>query len=315
MIVSDRNRIKPMNVLMDKDSSATSPATPVNPAVGKSCATAYGYPRNFLGHRFVYLVVSPRARGLSIGINFNPDKRCNFDCPYCEVDRSVPGRDRELDVDVMADELTATINTSITGTLREMPIYQNLPEDLLRLRHVTLSGDGEPTLSPHFSDGVQTVAHVRALGRFPFFKIVLVTNASGFDLPEVQRGLKQLTSHDEIWAKLDAGTQTWMDTINKSGIPLEKILSNILLVAKARPVIIQSLFASLDNSEPPAEQINQYALRLRELKDAGAQIPLVQIYSATRPTHHARCRHLPLHSLSQIAQTVRRISGLKAEVF
>jgi hypothetical protein len=80
-------------------------------------------------------------------------------------------------------------------------------------------------------------------------------------------------------------------------------------------VIIQSLFASLDNSEPPAEQVNQYALRLRELKDAGAQIPLVQIYSANRPTHNPRCRHLPLRSLSQIAQTVRRISGLKAEVF
>ena len=98
-----------MNVLMNKGPSATSPATPADPVAGKSCATAYGYPRNFLGHRFVYLVVSPRARGLSIGINFNPDKRCNFDCVYCEVDRSVPGRDRELDVDVMADELTATI--------------------------------------------------------------------------------------------------------------------------------------------------------------------------------------------------------------
>ena len=117
-----------MNVLMDKDPSATSPATPAAPVAGKSCATAYGYPRNFLGHRFVYLVVSPRARGLSIGINFNPDKRCNFDCVYCEVDRSVPGRDRELDVDVMADELTATIEASITGTLRDMPIYQNLPD-------------------------------------------------------------------------------------------------------------------------------------------------------------------------------------------
>ena len=304
-----------MNVLMDKDPSATSPATPSNPATGKSCDTAYGYPRNFLGHRFVYVVVSPRARGLSIGINFNPDKRCNFDCPYCEADRSVPGRDRELDVDVMADELTATIEASITGALREMPLYQNLPEELLKLRHVTLSGDGEPTLSPHFSEAVQTVAHVRALGRFPFFKIVLVTNASGFDLPEVQRGLKQLTSHDEIWAKLDAGTQTWMDTINKSEVPLEKILSNILLVAKTRPVIIQSLCASLDNADPPTEQIHQYALRLRELKDAGAQIPLVQIYSATRPTHNARCRHLPLRSLSQIAQTVRLVSGLKAEVF
>ena len=148
-----------------------------------------------------------------------------------------------------------------------------------------------------------------------FFKIVLVTNASGFDLPEVQRGLKLLTRNDEIWAKLDAGTQSWMDVINKSKVPLDKILSNILLVAKTRPVIIQSLFASVNNSEPPAEQIEQYAQRLRELKDAGAQIPLVQIYSATRPIHHSHCRHLPLRSLSQIAQTVRRVSGLKAEVF
>ena len=86
-------------------------------------------------------------------------------------------------------------------------------------------------------------------------------------------------------------------------------------MAKTRPVIIQSLFASLDNADPPTDQIEQYALRLRDLKDAGAQIPLVQIYSANRPTHNARCRHLPLRSLSQIAQTVRRISGLKAEVF
>ena len=51
------------------------------------------------------------------------------------------------------------------------------------------------------------------------------------------------------------------------------------------------------------------------LVQAGAQIPLVQIYSASRPVHNTRSRHLPLRSLSQIAQTVRRVSGLKAEVF
>jgi hypothetical protein len=30
---------------------------------------------------------------------------------------------------------------------------------------------------------------------------------------------------------------------------------------------------------------------------------------------HAECGHLPLKLLSEIAQTVRRVSGLKAEVF
>lgn len=118
-----------MNVLMDKDPSATPPATPVNPVTGKSCTTAYAYPRNFLGHRFVYVVVSPRARGLSIGINFNPDKRCNFDCVYCEVDRSIHGRDRELDVDVMADELTATIDASITARCERCPSIRTCPRN------------------------------------------------------------------------------------------------------------------------------------------------------------------------------------------
>ena len=277
--------------------------------------TAYGYPRNFLGNRFVYVVVSPRARGLSIGINFNPDKQCNFDCVYCEVDRQIPGTDREIDVDVMAHELTETLQATVNGGLKEVALYRNLPEDLLHLRHVTLSGDGEPTLSPLFAEVVQAVAHVRALGRFPFFKIVLVTNASGLDLPDVQEGLKLLTRTDEIWAKLDVGTQSWMDTINQSKVPLERILSNILLVARTRPVIIQSMFPSLDNAEPPVAEVEQYALRLRELKEAGAQISLVQIYSANRPTHNPRCRHLSLRTLSQIAQTVRRVSGLKAEVF
>jgi len=54
---------------------------------------------------------------------------------------------------------------------------------------------------------------------------------------------------------------------------------------------------------------------LKDLKDAGAQINLVQIYSATRPTAHIECSHLPLKSLSRIAQRVKSETGLKAEVF
>ena len=52
-----------------------------------------------------------------------------------------------------------------------------------------------------------------------------------------------------------------------------------------------------------------------ELKQAGAQIALVQIYSATRPTLHSECGHLPLKVLSNIVHTVRQTTGLKAEVF
>ena len=98
-------------------------------------------------------------------------------------------------------------------------------------------------------------------------------------------------------------------------MPLEKILSNILAVGRLRPVVIQSLFPAIHGEEPPFEEIREYAQRLKELKANGAQISMVQIYSAARPGVNAEWGHLPLRVLSQIAQTVRQTAGLRAEVF
>jgi hypothetical protein len=44
-------------------------------------------------------------------------------------------------------------------------------------------------------------------------------------------------------------------------------------------------------------------------------ISLVQIYSATRPTAHPDCGHVPLQSLARICRRVRTETGLSAEVF
>jgi wyosine [tRNA(Phe)-imidazoG37] synthetase (radical SAM superfamily) len=277
--------------------------------------TAFGAPRDFLDNRFVYAVVSPRARGLSVGVNMNPDKQCTFHCIYCEVHRNEPPRETHLDVGVMAQELKNTLDFIRSGRLRERPWYRAVPDELLQLRHVALSGDGEPTLSPNFTEAIQAIVHVRALSGFPFFKLVLMTNATGLDHATVQQGLKFFTRSDEVWAKLDGGTQAYLNKVDTVNVPIEKILGNILFIARERPVIIQSLFPAIHGEEPPLQEIEQYALRLKELKEQGAQIPLVQIYSATRPTPNSACGHLPLKTLSRIAQTVRQLAGLKAEVF
>jgi wyosine [tRNA(Phe)-imidazoG37] synthetase (radical SAM superfamily) len=275
--------------------------------------SAFGYPRDFLQNQFVYLVISPRAKGLSIGVNLNPILKCNFQCLYCELDRSQPGRASHFDVDRMGAELNQTLRMVDTGWLRTLPRYANLPDDLLRIRHVTLSGDGEPTLAEQFVEAVQAVAHVRAVGRF--FKIVLVTNSTALDSPQVGEGLRYFTREDEIWAKLDGGTQQYINKINGATVRLDKILHNILIVGRRRPVIIQSLFPAINGEPPPDCEIEEYAQRLKELKKQGAEIALVQIYSATRPMAQMECGHLPLKTLSSIAQTVRRITGLRAEVF
>jgi wyosine [tRNA(Phe)-imidazoG37] synthetase (radical SAM superfamily) len=276
--------------------------------------TAFGCPRDFLGNRFVYVVISPRARGLSIGLNMNPDQFCNFDCVYCEVNRDVPHAECELDVCVMAAELEKTLLLIHSGAIRQVAGYSKLNPDLLRLHHVAFSGDGEPTLCANFVEAVQSVVHVRARS-VPFFKMVLITNGTGMDLPPVQEGIRYFTRDDEIWIKLDAGTQAYMDRVNRSEVSLNKVMDNAKRIGQKRPIIIQSLFPLIAGKEPPPEEIDQYIHRLRELKNDGAMISLVQVYSATRPTANSECGHVPLQRLTAICQRIKVEAGLKSEVF
>lgn len=277
--------------------------------------TPFGSPRNFLDYRFVYAVISARARGLSIGVNMNPDKFCNFDCGYCEVSRDVSPKEKELNVHTMGQELSEMLFMVRSGRIREHPAYRGVSDELLELRHVALSGDGEPTLCPNFAEAVEEVVHLRARDAHAFFKLVLVTNGTGLDLRAVQDSLRYFTSEDEIWVKLDAGTQAYMNLVNHSEIPLEKVIQNALLIGRQRPIIIQSMFPLIAGQEPPAQEIDEYIARLHDLKNSGARISQVQIYSAARPTGHSECGHLPLKSLSLISRRIKAETGLKAEVF
>lgn len=290
------------------------PRKKLSPRVDVSSGVSFGAGRDNLENRFVYAAICARAKGLAVGVNLCPDKLCNFNCIYCDVHRNGEPRD-SLDVDIMAAELKRTLALVRAGKLRERPFYHSLPDELLQLRHVALCGDGEPTLAAKFAEALQAVVHVRALGGAAFFKLVLYTNGSGLNLPNVQQGLKYLTPSDEIWIKLDGGTQAYVNRVNRPEIPLDHILRNIVDVGRTRPVVIQSLFPSISDEEPPLEEIEQYALRLSELKRAGAQISSVQVYSATRPSPNSQSGHLPLKVLSRIAHLVRASTGLATEVF
>ena len=281
----------------------------------RSVETAFGRPRNSLNNRFVYAVISQRARGLSIGVNLNPDKRCNFDCVYCEVNRDHAGGQRKVGIRGMSVELESLLNVVAEGRLRGFAWFRTVPSDLLELKEVALSGDGVPTLCPNFEDVVREVLRIRSHERYGSFKIVLITNGTGLDTPGVVKAVKGLAKEDEVWIKLDAGTQEHMNRVNRSEVSLERVLANALAMGKRRPIIIQSLFPLMDGKGPSPEEVEQYVRRLGELKAAGAQIALVQVYSAHRPPHHPRCEHLPLKDLSSIARRVRTATGLRAEVF
>ena len=301
----------------------SAPLAPPHRACAPRPPSVHAICRSFFGNRFIYTVISQRARGLSIGVNLNPDKFCNFDCVYCEIDRSEVPASPRIEIDVMTAELRTMLGRACAGQMREMPGYESVPNELLVLKELALSGDGEPTLSPDFTEVVEAVVHLRAQRSYPYFKIVLITNATGLHLPQVKQGLKLFTSEDEIWAKLDVGSQACFEQINRPKrsqpngprVTLDRVMDNILELGRQRSVIIQSLFPLVEGKEPADEEIEQYVQRLRELKEGGAQISMVQVYSAHRPAIETNCGHLSLRCLSRIARRVREGAGLRAEVF
>src|SRR5207253_2876906 len=106
--------------------------------------------RTFAENLYAYAVVSRRSKGVSIGLNLNPDKVCNFDCVYCQVDRKTAPVVRAVDVPRLMAELEDMLDLVATGGLFETERFRPTPPELRRLNDIAFSGDGEPTTCPKF---------------------------------------------------------------------------------------------------------------------------------------------------------------------
>src|SRR5438067_741145 len=165
--------------------------------------------RNFAENLYVYAVVSRRSKGVSIGVNLNPDKVCNFDCVYCQVDRKTPPLVTTVDVPRLLEELEGLLDQVLSGELFELERFRDTPPALRRLNDIAFSGDGEPTTCPQFLDIVRAVAEIRQRRRLDI-KLVLITNATRFHHERVRAALEVLDGNGgEIWAKLEAGTESY----------------------------------------------------------------------------------------------------------
>ena len=149
--------------------------------VESSLAVVRDHSRHFSDFTFVYPVISRRSQGLSIGVNLNPDKVCNFKCIYCEVDQNAPVRASEVDLVQVCNELRAMINLARDGGLAKEPKFDEVPELARIIRDIAFSGDGEPTMLHNFDEVVEAVAEVKREARLEDTKIVLITDAAGLD--------------------------------------------------------------------------------------------------------------------------------------
>lgn len=279
------------------------------------------HPRSFEANRFVYPVVSRRSGGVSIGVNLNPDKVCNFDCIYCQVDRVSAAETKFVDLGQLIDELEHVLTLVDSGALFEHPRFAETPAVLRRLNDIAFSGDGEPTTCKNFDEIIAACAEVkrRRDARYPErppVKLVLITNASMFHRPAVVRGLELLDSNDgEVWAKLEAGTEEYYRLVERTTIPFRQVLDNIAAAAKVRPLVIQALFMRIRGEPPSAAELEAFCDRLNEVTASGGRLKLVQVYTVARRPAESFVAPLTDAEVDAIVELVRTRTGLNTQAY
>ncbi len=274
------------------------------------------HPRDWKTNFYVYPVISRRSVGLSIGVNLNPDAACNFDCVYCQVDRTLPPRVREVEPARLEQELRAMIDVAQSGALFEDEAFRGVPAEVRAIKDISFSGDGEPTTCPHFREVVQIAARLRGEFGLHDTRLVLITDACYLTRPAVMEGLAILdASNGEIWAKLDAGTEDYYRRVNVPNYTLRHVIENITAAAMVRPVVIQSLFMRLDGVGPGEGEIVAYTDRLGEIVAGGGRIKLVQVYTVARRPAQSFVSSLSDAQVDAIRDRVRTRTGLIAESY
>jgi wyosine [tRNA(Phe)-imidazoG37] synthetase (radical SAM superfamily) len=272
--------------------------------------------RKFEQNRFVYPVLSRRSEGISIGVNLNPDKVCNFDCIYCQVDRTSQSETQFVETAGLLEELRSVLDLCASGAIFELEKFQGTPPPFRRLNDIAFSGDGEPTTFKNFDEIVAACAQLKQKRGVDAVKMVLITNASMFHRPHVLRGLAILDENNgEIWAKLEAGTEEYFKLVDRTPIPFRQILDNITEAAKIRPLVIQALFMRVAGEPPPAKELAAFCDRLNEITAAGGKLKLVQVYTVARKPTESYVTPLSDAEVDAIVELVRVRTGLAVKAY
>jgi histidinol dehydrogenase len=241
----------------------------------------------------VYPVYSRRSGGLSVGINLFPDRKsCSFDCPYCEV---FPfSRDTAFSIELMERALKKTL----AGARAErIPVMD-----------ISFSGNGEPSLSPHFTGALEAAARVRD-GHAPEAALVLITNGTGLLNDKLYSFLRDCATGAtalRIWLKLDAGTRDWFTLMNRSAVDYDKLTGRIRRFVTEAPVDIQTMLCAVNGRSPSPEEAAAWERLAVELAAPG-RVRSFQLYGKARPApEDPLAEALPAAYLEARAESLRR---------
>lgn len=270
--------------------------------------------RDSAGLTYVYPVVSRRSRGVSIGINLNPNNACNWACVYCQVPDLQRGAAPDIDLDVLEAELRGFLSKVTTAAWME----QHAPPESRRINDIAFSGNGEPTTVRDFDAVVERVLAVRS--EFPALtetKTVLITNGSQAHRDHVKRGLERMSrANGEVWFKIDSATREGRRSINGSDMPDERMRANLRTTAEACRTLVQTCAFGRDGEPPSDAEIDAYLRFLTLEVDAGTPLCGVLLYSLARPSLQPgaeRLKRLDEPFLQELAGRITEATRLEVQ--
>ena len=247
-----------------------------------------------LFHSTIFGPIRSRRLGVSLGVNLSPNdgKVCSFDCVYCEAGYNSQG-------------------AGTTGLPKREDVSRELEAKLLAMKQageqldvITFSGNGEPTLHPHFGEIIDDTIALRDK-YFPLVKISVLSNSTRLGNEKVVAALRKV---DNNILKLDSAITSTMRLIDQPTSPSftsEGVVNE--LVQFSGQCVVQTMF--LRGFHDGKKIDNTTTQEVEALIEAYKRISprQVMIYSIDRKTPEQQLEKVTREELEVIAAKIREV--------
>jgi wyosine [tRNA(Phe)-imidazoG37] synthetase (radical SAM superfamily) len=275
--------------------------------------TVTDHSRESAGLTYVYPVVSRRSGGVSVGINLTPNNACNWACVYCQVENLRRGGAPEIDLAQLEEELSGFLHDVLHGDFYDR---FRVSAEYRTIRDIAISGNGEATSAREFNRIIDLIGRTaKQMGLIGSIKLVLISNGSLVQRPQVQKGLKLLKRwHGELWFKLDSATDAGIRRINQAPFSAARTRRNLEIAAGLCPTWIQTCVFYYDGEPMPEVERRAYLDLLADLVRRNVPLQGVLLYGLARPSMQPKADRLSPVSDEWLHRFSAEISDLGLEV-
>lgn len=275
----------------------------------KTQLTTTEHQRDVAGLQYVYPVVSRRAGGVSIGINFNTNNACNWRCIYCQVPNLTRGAAPELNFVALEQELT-----DFLADIRRGDFFErfDVPPEQRIIKDIAISGNGEPTSLNRFAEALDLIGRVAvASGLLSSLRMVLISNGSLLHRPQTQDGLRCWQRlGGEVWFKLDCAEEKARRLLNGCRQSNRQLLHSLRLCASLCTTRLQTCMVGYRGLTWTERHKQAYLQLLRNLQDDHVPLAGVMLYTVARTSCQPEAADLRVITANEMHDFAARIIEL-----